>query len=174
MGALDDAVAQPAALQEDDIGESRWPPAIAVVVLMALNIAIRIWLPDESAVRVPFLVPAIEGALLLVLIAHPARHHPRRPWVRPVAVTLVLILVLAALWETTLLVSDLIRGRGVTNEPSQLLASGALVWLGNNLAFGLLYWLMTTRASARSISSSKRRPLPPRCLRTSSQSSACA
>jgi hypothetical protein len=57
-------------------------------------------------------------------------------------VTLVLILVLAALWETTLLVSDLIRGRGVTNEPSQLLASGALVWLGNNLAFGLLYWLM--------------------------------
>ena len=41
-----------------------------------------------------------------------------------------------------MLVSDLIRGRGVTNEPSQLLASGALVWLGNNLAFGLLYWLM--------------------------------
>ncbi len=31
---------------------------------------------------------------------------------------------------------------GVTNSPSKLLASGALVWLGNNLAFAMLYWLM--------------------------------
>jgi hypothetical protein len=31
---------------------------------------------------------------------------------------------------------------GVTNSPGQLLASGALVWLGNNLAFALLYWLI--------------------------------
>jgi hypothetical protein len=30
----------------------------------------------------------------------------------------------------------------VTNSPSELLASGAVVWLGNNLAFSLLYWLM--------------------------------
>ena len=41
-----------------------------------------------------------------------------------------------------LLVADLIRGTGVTNSASKLLASGAIVWLGNNLAFGLLYWLM--------------------------------
>jgi hypothetical protein len=41
-----------------------------------------------------------------------------------------------------LLVADLIRGKGVTNSPDQLLASGAIVWLGNNLAFGLLYWLI--------------------------------
>ena len=31
---------------------------------------------------------------------------------------------------------------GVTNSPSRLLASGALVWLGNNIAFALLYWLV--------------------------------
>ena len=30
----------------------------------------------------------------------------------------------------------------MSNDPSELLASGAIVWLGNNLAFGLLYWLM--------------------------------
>jgi len=136
------AVTEAGAPADDGIGESRWPPAVAVVVFMVLNIAIRFWLPNESAVRVPFLVPATEGILLLVLVAHPARHNPRRPWVRPVAVTLVLVLVLAALWETTVLVADLIRGRGVTNEPSELLALGAVVWLGNNLAFGLLYWLM--------------------------------
>src|SRR5213079_909659 len=35
-----------------------------------------------------------------------------------------------------------IRGSRVSNSPDQLLASGAMVWLGNNLAFALLYWLM--------------------------------
>jgi hypothetical protein len=30
----------------------------------------------------------------------------------------------------------------VTQSASKLLASGALIWLGNNLAFALLYWLM--------------------------------
>jgi len=48
----------------------------------------------------------------------------------------------AALWATVLLVYDLIKGRGVTNSPSELLATGGLVWLGNNLSFALLYWLI--------------------------------
>jgi hypothetical protein len=46
------------------------------------------------------------------------------------------------LWATGLLVYDLIRGHGVSQDATRLLASGALVWLGNNLAFGMLYWLM--------------------------------
>src|SRR5262249_50458509 len=107
-----------------------------------VNIALRVWLPAESPLRVPFLVPAVEGVLLIVLLAHPARYPAGARWVRPAAVTLVVLLVLSALWETSLLVYDLIRGHGVANHPSELLASGALAWLGNNLAFGLLYWLM--------------------------------
>ena len=55
---------------------------------------------------------------------------------------LVGFLVAAALWATAFLVADLIRGTGVSQSPSELLASGAVVWLGNNLAFALLYWLM--------------------------------
>jgi hypothetical protein len=50
--------------------------------------------------------------------------------------------VVVALWATILLIYDLIKGIGVTESPSKLLASGAVVWLGNNLAFALLYWLM--------------------------------
>ena len=30
----------------------------------------------------------------------------------------------------------------MSNSPEELLASGGLVWLGNNLSFGLLYWLL--------------------------------
>jgi len=56
--------------------------------------------------------------------------------------TIVVVLVLAALWATALLIYDLITGTGVTNSPSELLAWGGMVWLGNNLAFGLLYWLI--------------------------------
>ena len=48
----------------------------------------------------------------------------------------------AALWSTILLIYDLVQGIGVSEKPGELLATGGLVWLGNNLAFGLLYWLM--------------------------------
>jgi hypothetical protein len=125
------------------IGESRWPPALALVVFMALNVALRVWLPREAPVRVPFLVPAVEAVLLVLLVVGPASAARRARWVQRVALVLVAVLVLAALWETVLLVHDLIRGRGgVTNSPARLLATGVVVWLGNNLAFALLYWLV--------------------------------
>jgi hypothetical protein len=125
------------------IGESRWPPAAALVLFMAANIALRVWLPREGAVRVTWLVPALEGILVVLLLVGASGKLARRtPWVRRIAVTLVLLLVAGALWSTALLVYDLIKGIGVTQSPSELLATGAVVWLGNNLAFALLYWLM--------------------------------
>jgi len=131
------------AVAEAGFGEPRWPPAAALLAYMALNITVRLWLPGEGATRVPYLVPAIEAALLVALLAgDPAKLARRAPWARGVAVALVVLLVVAALWATVLLVHDLIDGTGVSNSPSKLLASGGLVWLGNNLAFALLYWLM--------------------------------
>jgi hypothetical protein len=128
---------------QSGIGESRWPPAAALVVFMALNVAARIWLPGDSGVRVPWLIPAVEAALLALLVfGNPGRLGERRVRVRPFAVTLVVVLVAAALWATVLLVYDLIHGSGVTNSPTELLASGGLVWLGNNLSFAMLYWLI--------------------------------
>jgi hypothetical protein len=127
---------------ETTIGESRWPPAIALLVFMALNIAERLWLPRAGAVRVVWLIPALEALMLVVLLANPAHLGRRGRSLRRVALTLVVVFVLAALWATALLVHDLIKGKGVTNSPTELLASGALIWLGNNLSFGLLYWLM--------------------------------
>jgi hypothetical protein len=127
---------------EPSIGESRWPPAVALVAFMVLNIGLRVWLPNESAIRLPWLVPAVEGVLLVVLVVGPASFGRHRIWVRRVAVAFVVLLVAAALWATILLIYDLIKGIGVTDSPSELLASGGVVWLGNNLAFALLYWLI--------------------------------
>jgi len=123
-------------------GESRWPPIAAVVLVMALNIALRIWLPREAAIRVAWLVPAIEAALLITLLTSDPSGPVERRRLRRIALILVGLLVTAALWATVLLVDDLIRGNAVANSPSELLASGAVVWLGNNLAFALLYWLI--------------------------------
>ena len=124
------------------LGESRWPPALALVLFMGVNVTLRVWLPHESAVGVPWAVPAIEAVLLLLLLLGPATGTRPRRWLRPLAVSFVVVLVLAALWATGTLIRDLIDGTGVTASPSELLASGAVVWLGNNLAFALLYWLM--------------------------------
>jgi hypothetical protein len=125
------------------IGESRWPPVLVLVTFMVLNIAIRVWLPSQSAVRVPWLVPAVEGVLVVALVVadpHSTARHAR--WLRRVAVTIVVLLVAAALWDTVVLIRDLIKGSGVSQSPGRLLATGGLVWLGNNLAFALLYWFM--------------------------------
>jgi uncharacterized membrane protein len=127
---------------EPSIGESRLWPGAALVVFCVLNVGVRIWLPHASTIRIVWLAPAIEVVLIIVLLAQdPIEIARRARWLRPLALTLVVVLVLAALWSTGLLVYDLIRGKGVTNDPGQLLASGALVWIGNNLAFALLYWL---------------------------------
>jgi hypothetical protein len=125
------------------LGEPRWIPAAAVVVFFALNVALRLWLPSEGAFRLPWLLPTVEVTLLVVLlVADPGSPAARRLVLRRAVLALVLVLVLAALWSTALLVYDLVQAEGVTQSASRLLATGAVVWLGNNLAFALLYWLM--------------------------------
>jgi hypothetical protein len=127
---------------ESPLGESRWPPIAAVLIFMALNIAARLWLPSQGAAGIPWLTPAIEGALLIALLIGDPSSRAERRRLHRIALVLVVILVAAALWATVLLVRDLVDGTGVSNTPSQLLASGGIVWLGNNLAFGMLYWLI--------------------------------
>jgi hypothetical protein len=125
------------------VGESRWIPAAALVVFMAMNIALRVWLPNDSPVRVRWLVPAVEAALLVLLVvSDPGNVLRHRRTLRRLALTLVVLLVAAELWATGLLIYDLVEGTGVTESASRLLATGAVVWTGNNLAFALLYWLI--------------------------------
>jgi hypothetical protein len=124
------------------LGESRWPPVLALLIFLVINIVVRLWLPGGGPIRVPWLLPTIEGILLLVLLTSDPSTLGESKRLHRVALVLAGLLVAAALWATVLLVSDLIRDKGVSNSADQLLASGAVVWLGNNLAFGLLYWLM--------------------------------
>jgi hypothetical protein len=109
---------------------------------MALNIALRAWLPKQGVVRDGWVVPLVEAVLLVVLLTSDPTSASERRRLRHVALLLVYLLVAAALWATAVLIHDLIAGTEVSNQPSELLASGAVVWLGNNLAFALLFWLI--------------------------------
>lgn len=123
--------------------EPRWPIALAISVYIAITITLRVVQPHRESLGPHWLVPGIELAMLAALIAaDPAHVSGRRRWLRPISIALVLALLAVALVATGVLITDLIRGGKVTNEASSLLASGALVWLGNVLVFSLLYWLL--------------------------------
>jgi hypothetical protein len=53
---------------------------------------------------------------------------------------LILTLAASALISTVILIVEIITVSKVTQSADSLLASGAIVWLGNTLIFGLLYW----------------------------------
>jgi hypothetical protein len=122
--------------------ESRWPPAIAVGLFMVVNVAVRAWLERGGVIPVPWLIPILEGLLVVLLLTADPTSPSEHRRLRRAAGALVALLVTASLWATGLLVADLIAGRGVSNDPSRLLAMGAMVWLGNNLVFALAYWLL--------------------------------
>jgi hypothetical protein len=130
------------ATDEHPIGESRWPPALVLLGFMVINIWVRIWFPRDGVIAVPWLTPLFEAALVVVLLTSDPSGAAEGRRLRRLAIVLVGLLVLASLWATGLLIHDLITGEGNANDPDELLASGALVWVGNNVGFGLVYWLM--------------------------------
>lgn len=123
--------------------EPRWPVALALGTFIVISIGLRVAEPHRESLGPSWLVPAIEIGLLLVLLAaDPAHVGGRRAWLRPISIVLVFLLAAAALVSTAILIVDLVRGGRVTESASSLLASGAVIWLGNCLVFGLLYWLL--------------------------------
>jgi hypothetical protein len=123
--------------------EPRWPIALALGSFIAITIVLRAVQPHRESLGPHWLIPGIEIALLVVLLAaDPVHVSQRRRWLRPLSIALVLSLAVVALVSAAVLITELVRGGKVTESATSLLASGALIWLGNVLVFGLLYWLL--------------------------------
>jgi uncharacterized membrane protein len=134
---------QPHAGDEVVVLEARWPVVASVAAYIALSVGLRIAVPSRESLGPHWLIPAVEMALLVALVAaDPARLTRRHRLLRRIGIGLVLALLLAALVSASILVRDLLIGGNVTDSAGSLLASGALIWLGNVLVFGLLYWLL--------------------------------
>ncbi len=126
-------------------GESRWPMAAAVVAAIALTIL----LPRDHRALPVWVIPLIEGVLLVALIAgDPGVIDRRSRRLRAISIALVSVLVLSALWATVRLIDDLITGGPQTNSASNLLEAGSIVWTANIIAFALLYWELDSGGSA--------------------------
>ena len=117
--------------------EPFWPAQVTVLGAIALQLL----LPERLTAGPSWLIPALEGALLLgMFMATPRQlehEHPRR---RRVALGLTAFVSAAnvySLWALTqlLLHSKVSNGR-------ELIVSGMLIWLTNFLIFALWYWEM--------------------------------
>ena len=108
---------------------------------IALTIVLRVVEPEREHLGPPWFVPAVEIGLLVALLAADPMHLARRTrWLRPLAITLILLLMGMVFVSDAVLLTDIITGSKVTQSATSILASGALVWSGNALVFGLLYW----------------------------------
>jgi hypothetical protein len=116
--------------------------ASAVVAAIVLTIL----MPDDVRLGPNWLLPVIEGVLLVALVvSDPGRiDHP----LRALNIGLVSVLVLGALWATVLLMTHLINGGKETDSAEALLAAGSTVWASNIIAFALLYWELDSGGAA--------------------------
>ena len=117
-------------------GEARWPATVAVMVAIALQFA----LPQRLTLGRTWVVPASEGALLLVLtVINPGRISTRSVRTRTLSLFLISAMTIANIWSAGRLVRGLVHG-AEGSDPTKLLTIGAAIWLTNVVVFALWYW----------------------------------
>jgi uncharacterized membrane protein len=151
---LDEAHLLPAWLRPTR-GESRLPVALAILVVVALQVLLP---TDLVFVRSRWLLPGIELALLVVLtIANPARINRESTVLRGVGLALVVVVSVATAWSAGVLIERLLAG-GLTTNPRHLLLTGGAIWLTNIIAFALLYWETDRGGPAARANARKKHP----------------
>ncbi|WP_327005882.1 hypothetical protein OHA72_00495 [Dactylosporangium sp. NBC_01737] len=115
--------------------EQRWPAALAI----AVAVAVHLLLPADLAPRPRWLLPGLEAALLISVVAvNPLRINRETRLLRPLSIGLAALLGVATAWSAALLVRALF-GHGDTS-PAHLLLWGAAIWLTNVIVFALWFW----------------------------------
>ncbi len=124
------------AVSEEPKGEHRFPVAIAT----ALAIVLQVVLPTNLAFHPSFLLPGLEGLLLVgLVVANPRRINRASVFLRGGSVGLIALISLANAWSTAKLIKSLVDG-SAGNNASLLLSRGASIYLTNILVFALWYW----------------------------------
>jgi len=115
--------------------EPRWPAAIALVAALALYL----FLPATLIVGPRWLLPALEGLLVIpLLITNPDRRESNTAALRVISILLIAIISIANISAITLLVHDLLRDTDIDGKP--LIYSAIALWFNNVIVFALWYW----------------------------------
>jgi uncharacterized membrane protein len=102
-------------------------------------IALQLFLPPRVAIKPTWLLPALEGALLLGLAFSEGvrleRLHPKR---RIVGTGLTALVTAANIYSLVLLNHELLHSK--VHNGRELIFAGLAIWLTNVLIFALWYW----------------------------------
>jgi hypothetical protein len=121
-------------------GDPLWPAQLAV----GLAIALHLTLSAKLVVGPKWLIPVVEGVLLVTLVvmapqrASQLRGRRRRRQLRGLLLTILGLVTLTYLVSLGLLVHYLVTGGHVGGRP--LIGSGVVLWVTNVLLFSVVYW----------------------------------
>jgi hypothetical protein len=144
-------------------GEARWQVALVTAAAIALQLPV----PGRlDLVRPAWVLPAVQGALLLALVvANPHRINRESTALRMLSLSLATLLSLANAWAAAALVNQLVHAKGIGNSastldsPAPLLVTGGAIWLTNVIVFALWYWEFDQGGPvARALGNAKRTP----------------
>ncbi len=136
-------------------GEHRWPALVAVLAAMSLQLI----LPDSLIVGLGNrgLIPALEGALIAVLlIANPGHISREQSRLRVIGISLIALTTVANVISLTELLHALLYGTKAGGRP--LVYASVPIWLTNVIVFGLWYWELDRGGPAARQEPSHRRP----------------
>ena len=115
-------------------GENRLPPAVGVVVA----IAVYALLPSSLLFTNRLITPIVEVLLLVALVVtNPRRMTRETRWSRWASIGLASVVILSNLGSLGLLVSTL---SGDAASGGHLLVGAMQIWVTNVIGFGLLFW----------------------------------
>jgi hypothetical protein len=117
-------------------GEQRWPAALAIAVLIALE-----WLlPEQLSLGPRWLFPGLQVVIICVIVAaNPGRVRKRSSMLRTLSLTLIGVASLGNVYSVLRLVFDIVGGHD-TGSASDLLMAGGGVYLINILTFSVWFW----------------------------------
>jgi uncharacterized membrane protein len=130
-----------------------WAPQLVVLAAIALQLV----LPNRLTIGPYWLLPAVEGLLLVglaVVSPHPRMRH--RPLRRGIAMGLIALVSAVNIYSLIELTLHLLHGGMVGGRP--LIFSGVALWVTNVLLFGLWYWELDRGGPLERASRSRQTP----------------
>jgi uncharacterized membrane protein len=136
-------------------GESRWPPVVAVVVAIGLQVVLPTTLIQGLGPR--WLIPAFEGVLLVaLLVANPHRVDRGESNLRLLSLAMIAVITAANVVAPVELIRALLDSQVAGGRV--LVVASVPIWLTNVIAFGLWYWELDRGGVTARMLENHRRP----------------
>jgi uncharacterized membrane protein len=117
-------------------GEQRWPAAVAIAALIALE-----WLlPERLSLGPRWLFPGLQVLIIVVIVAaNPGRMRKSSPMLRTLGLLLIGVASAGNVYSVVRLVLDIVGGHDTGSAASLLMAGGG-IYLINVLTFAVWFW----------------------------------